>query len=50
MEFIYKDTSINYVFYDNKSNSDLIFLHGWGQNIEMMNKFDCRFIKGDTTK
>ncbi len=36
MEKVYKDTSINYVFYDNKSKTNLIYLHGWGQNIEMM--------------
>ncbi len=36
MEKTYKNTSINYVFYDNKSNINLIYLHGWGQNIEMM--------------
>ena len=36
MEFIYKDVSINYVYYNNKSKTDLIFLHGWGQNVEMM--------------
>ena len=36
MEKIYKETSINYVFYDNGSKVNLIFLHGWGQNIEMM--------------
>ena len=45
MEFIYKDVSINYVFYDNKSKTDLIFLHGWGQNIEMMNPIAKPFIK-----
>ena len=36
MQKIYKDTDINYVFYDNKSKTSLIYLHGWGQNIEMM--------------
>ena len=45
MEFIYKETSINYVFYDNKSKVDLIFLHGWGQNIEMMEPLAKPFIK-----
>ena len=36
MQKKYKDTDINYVFYDNKSKTSLIYLHGWGQNIEMM--------------
>lgn len=36
MQKVYKDTSINYVFYDNNSKTSLIYLHGWGQNIEMM--------------
>ena len=45
MEFIYKDVSINYVFNDNKSKTDLIFLHGWGQNIEMMNPIAKPFMK-----
>ena len=36
MQKKYKDINVNYVFYDNNSNKSLIFLHGWGQNIEMM--------------
>ncbi len=36
MQIVYKNTNINYVFYDNKSDINLIYLHGWGQNIEMM--------------
>ena len=36
MEKVYRDTSVNYVLYDNKSKTNLIYLHGWGQNIEMM--------------
>lgn len=36
MQKKYKDTDINYVYYDNKSKTNLIYLHGWGQNIEMM--------------
>lgn len=36
MQFLYKDISINYVFENNKSKINLVFLHGWGQNIEMM--------------
>ncbi len=36
MEIIINNTKINYIFYDNKSKTNLVFLHGWGQNIEMM--------------
>ena len=36
MQKVYKDTSVNYVFYDNESKTSVVFLHGWGQNIEMM--------------
>ena len=45
MEYKYKDVSINYSYYDNKSKIDLIFLHGWGQNIEMMLPIAKPFIK-----
>ena len=45
MEFKYKGSSINYSYYDNKSNTDLVFLHGWGQNIEMMMGIAKPFIK-----
>lgn len=45
MEFIYKDTSINYSYYDNESDVSLIFLHGWGQNIDMMMSLAKPFIK-----
>lgn len=34
--FSYQDININYEFVNNKSNQSLVFLHGWGQNIEMM--------------
>ena len=36
MQKKYNNININYSFYENKSNKSLIFLHGWGQNIEMM--------------
>ncbi len=36
MQKVYKDTKINYTFYNNKSKTNLVYLHGWGQNIEMM--------------
>ena len=45
MEFIYKDISINYSYYDNESEISLIFLHGWGQNIDMMMSLAKPFIK-----
>lgn len=45
MEYKYKNISINYNFYDNKSNVNLVFLHGWGQNIEMMMPIAKPFIK-----
>lgn len=45
MQFIYKDVSVNYVFYDNNSKTNLIYLHGWGQNIEMMMPIAKPFIK-----
>ena len=31
-----KDININYVFSDNKKDETIVFLHGWGQNIAMM--------------
>lgn len=34
--FSYQDININYKFVDNKATKSLVFLHGWGQNIEMM--------------
>lgn len=36
MQMNIKNVNVNYTFYDNKSKTNLIFLHGWGQNIEMM--------------
>lgn len=45
MKKIYKDIKINYEFYDNDSNVNLIFLHGWGQNIQMMEPIAKPFIK-----
>ena len=45
MEYKYKDVSVNYTFYDNKSKTSLVYLHGWGQNIEMMMPIAKPFIK-----
>lgn len=36
MKLKVKDVNVNYVFYDNDSKINLVYLHGWGQNIEMM--------------
>ena len=36
MQLIYKDININYMYYDNDASVSLVYLHGWGQNIEMM--------------
>lgn len=32
-----KDVFVNYIQYGNKNGKDVVLLHGWGQNIEMMN-------------
>ncbi len=45
MKFVYKDININYKYFDNSSNIDLIYLHGWGQNIDMMMPIAKPFIK-----
>lgn len=45
MQKVFKETNINYVFYDNKSSVSLVFLHGWGQNIEMMKPLADPFTK-----
>lgn len=34
--FNYQGININYVRYGNSDSDTLVFLHGWGQNIEMM--------------
>ena len=45
MKFVFRDTSINYKFFDNSSKINIIYLHGWGQNIEMMMPIAKPFIK-----
>lgn len=37
-----KDTYINYVQYGNENGKDMVLLHGWGQNIEMMDPIGRR--------
>ena len=34
--FTYKGKKVNYINYGNRKKDTLVFLHGWGQNIEMM--------------
>ena len=45
MKFNYKNSNVNYEFYNNNSKISLIFLHGWGQNIQMMMPIAKPFIK-----
>ena len=47
MKKIYKEIKVNYEYYNNDSNTSLIFLHGWGQNIEMMMPIAKPFIKNN---
>lgn len=42
--FKYKDTLINYKDFGNKKASPIVYLHGWGQNIEMMEPIAKPFI------
>ena len=37
------DVNINYVVYGNNEGKDLVLLHGWGQNIEMMKPIGDEF-------
>ena len=34
--FKYNDININYKDFGNKEGTPIVYLHGWGQNIEMM--------------
>ena len=40
-----KNVDINYEHFDNKSKTSLVFLHGWGQNIKMMESLAKPFCK-----
>ncbi len=40
-----KGININYIEYGNKSGDPIVFLHGWGQNIEMMKPLADRLSK-----
>ena len=50
MQKIYKEININYEYYKNNSNTYMIFLHGWGQNIQMMMPLATRFLKKHNVK
>lgn len=41
--FNYKGININYIRYGNKDGLSLVFLHGWGQNIQMMKMIGDKF-------
>lgn len=45
MQMLIKDANVNYEYYDNNSKIDLVYLHGWGQNIQMMMPIAKPFIK-----
>lgn len=42
---IINDVNINYVDYGNEKGDPIVLLHGWGQNIEMMQGLGDAFIK-----
>ena len=41
----YKGTRINYKDFGNKEGTPIVYLHGWGQNIEMMEPIAKPFSK-----
>ena len=43
--FCYNDCNINYEYIDNKKDLTLVYLHGWGQNILMMEPIAKPFSK-----
>lgn len=45
MQMLIKGVNVNYTYFDNQSDVNLIYLHGWGQNIEMMMPIAKPFIK-----
>lgn len=45
--FKYKDVNINYIRYGNNKGLPLVFLHGWGQNIQMMKMIGDNFTNCD---
>ncbi len=45
--FGYQDIHIHYKFIDNHSKKTLVYLHGWGQNIEMMEPIAKPFMESE---
>lgn len=43
--FIYDNLKVNYEYIDNNKDITLVFLHGWGQNIQMMLPIAKPFVK-----
>ena len=43
--FNYDDINVNYEYINNKKENTLVFLHGWGQNIQMMLPIANSFVK-----
>lgn len=41
--FVYKNVNVNYEYINNNSDNTLVFLHGWGQNIQMMEPISDHF-------
>ena len=35
-----KDVNINFIQYGNKKGKNVVLLHGWGQNISMMDMYN----------
>ena len=48
MKITVKDVSVNYIRYGDSKKKSIVFLHGWGQNIEMMKPLsDARIDNND---
>ena len=45
--FKYRNININYIRYGNQNGLPLVFLHGWGQNIQMMKMIGDYFTNYD---
>lgn len=45
MEKKIKGININYINYGNEKGESIVFLHGWGQNIQMMEPLGNNFVK-----
>ena len=42
-----KDVYVNFIQYGNKSGKNIVLLHGWGQNIEMMDPIGNKLKKNN---